>query len=269
MVPFILWYCTLSSDSLNIYFSTDIRAKSAWRRKPYRYILILMVCHFGWALTSLINKLLTQLSFPFWSFLSFLPAHQVHDLSWKMTGFCQYHLHLHLSLLDLTSSSFLSLQRAYISLIFNVPVFLQSFNSRYLYLVPTILLKLLWLRLQMTPAGLLLLGFCAASDTAGLFPALVFRGFPTLTTGLSKVLFFGLFPAYVFCLDNLSHLIPTIILPWHQWLPGPHLHWCLKSHSPALKPSEISSPGKGVLLFLYVEYELTILISTSCRSCQF
>lgn len=190
-------------------------------------------------------------------------------LSWKMTGFCQYHLHLHLSLLDLTSSSFLSLQRAYISLIFNVPVFLQSFNSRYLYLVPTILLKLLWLRLQMTPAGLLLLGFCAASDTAGLFPALVFHGFPTLTTGLSKVLFFGLFPGYVFCLDNLSHLIPTIILPWHQWLPDPHLHWCLKSHSPALKPSEISFPAKGVLLFLYVEYELTILISTSCRSCQF
>ena len=43
-----------------------------------------MVCHFAWALTTLFNKLLTQLSFPFWSFLSFLPAHQVHDLAWLL-----------------------------------------------------------------------------------------------------------------------------------------------------------------------------------------
>lgn len=114
----------------------------------------------------------------------------------------------------------------------------KSRNSRHLYLVPTVLLKLLWFRLQMTWAR----GLRVASDTAGLFPARLCHALPILTIGLSKV-----FLALSLCvLPGQSHSFNTYNNSAMTLMTSrsTHLQWCPKPHSPALKP-DISFPDEG------------------------
>ena len=108
MVPFILWYCTLSSDAW---------AKCGGENPISTYL-------------GLSPQLGSHNSTQNTSHPAFLPSLQLSfiltcsprtwlclaNLSWKMTWLFKDHVHLHLSLLDLPSSSFLFCQKAYNSL---------------------------------------------------------------------------------------------------------------------------------------------------------
>ena len=188
MVPFTLWYCTLSSDTwAKCGGENPISTYSGLPPQLGPYNLTQNTSHPAFLPILQLSFILTC-SPCTWPCL----AH----LSWKMTWLFKYHPHLHLSLLDLPSSSFLSCKRL-------ITLWSKSCNSWRLYLVATILLKLLWLRLQMTrPRGL-----HAAPDTAGLFPAWLCHASPTSTIGLSE----GFWPfPYVFCvLPGQSHSLNT------------------------------------------------------------
>lgn len=189
-------------------------------------------CHLSWALTTRLNTLLTQLSFPFSSFPSFLPVH-VHDLAW-LIFLGKWH--------EFLSTIYICI---YLYLIFHLQVFFpvkrlttlwsKSCNSWHLYLVPIILLKLLTKVTNDTcPRGLLYGIWHCWTPSCMTLPCFSYLNYWSFQGSLAF--------SCLCVLSGQSHSLntynnSTLTLMTSR---SAHLQWCPKPHSPALKPDDTS-----------------------------